>query len=176
MPTLRNMTFRTLLYANGEAYDIGATIDILRHRSTGPVVDECISSLQRMQFGPRVEDFMLSLDNPNCNVCIPLEVWLHRFAVQVIVSDPDGYSLGSDSILSDDTDYPTLNDEEIESLESFDDVIEETHARAYGNRQINSDVVASFMNLRYGHPTIIGRNVVRPDLEPETEEECIEEE
>lgn len=171
MPTLRTMSFRIFLYANEQAYDIEATIDVLRRRVADSVVAENIASLRRMQYGPRVENFMLDLAHPNGNMLIPLENWLHRYAVQVVVDHSDDDTMGSIDI---DTDEERSVDTLVSEADSFDDVITETHYRHYGNRRINSDVVASFMNLRYGRPTVAYS--VREQAATPVEEETIEEE
>ena len=167
MPTLRTMTFRIYLYANGAAYDVESTIDMLRTRDACPAVSECIASLRRMQYGPRLENFMPSLGAPNANLLIPLENWLHRFGVQVIGSLGDSSTIESIDIDDDETrSIDTL----ISDMESFDDVIVETHANYYGNRNINADVVAGFMNLRYGRPTT-AYSITVAEPEEEIEEE-----
>lgn len=166
MPTLRTMTFRVFLYSNGCAYDIESTIDVLRTRDASPAVSECIQSLRRMQYGPRIENFMPSLGAPNANLLIPLEHWLHRFAVQVVGSLGDSSTIESIDIDDDETrSVDTL----ISEMESFDDVIVETHANYYGNRNINADVVAGFMNLRYGRPTTVYSSRVDPTDERDDE-------
>ena len=171
MPTLRTMTFRTFLYANEQVYDIEATINVLRARVADTVVAENIASLRRMQYGPRVENFMLDLAHPNGNILIPLENWLHRYAVQVVIDHDSDDTLGSIDI---ETDEERSVDTLVSEADSFDDVITETHYRHYGNRRINSDVVASFMNLRYGRPTI--SYSAREQASVPVDEEEIEEE
>ena len=144
--------FRHVLYANGQTYDIFGTIWNIQARPMRPDhpgIHQCVQALQRMAFTPHIEEFMLDLDSDEPNLLVQLDIWLAHYGSAVVYSA----SSVEDSSLTTESFDVSEGDHGMRDDQSYDDVIEETyHSLNRADAVINGDVVANFMNLRYGIP------------------------
>lgn len=158
MPTLVPM-FRHYIHANNETYDLWATIHhILVTYGEHPRVQDAANDLRRCAFTRWVPDFLVDVspDRPNTLMC--LDIWMATYGVLVNRYTADLDSLGDSTIESwTDDELPDVGTLTVEgSPRSVVQMVENAHDVFGDEEELNPEVVASFLNLRYGWPETMG--------------------
>lgn len=144
--------FRTTYTShNGNQFDILGTIELLLRRPPSRACDECLQELRRMAFTPYVPTFLLDLDSTEPNLLVLLDMWFHTFGVAVVGDDGSGLDDSSLTTVSFVEEFEEMQEED-DDVQSWNDVITEAYA-SYDRHDINPEVIASFMNMRYGWQT-----------------------